>query len=286
MQLDHLVGEAQRRVRARPARLPSWSRSRRAISARPARSPSCSRGSASLPAEERPRAGSRINEAKAGDRGQRWPRAATRSRRRRGWKPAWRRMRWTSRCRGAAAGPGGIHPIIRTWQRIEDDLRLDRLRRRRRPGDRDRLVQLHRAQPAREPSRALDARHVLRRGRAAAAHAHQPDAGALCAPAPAADQGDRAGPHLSRRQRCDPFADVPPGRRACGSTSDISFADLKGVYTDFLRQFFETDELQVRFRPSFFPFTEPSAEIDMAFAAGRSRDAGWRSPAPDRCIPT
>src|SRR5258706_1515435 len=49
---------------------------------------------------------------------------------------------------------------------------------------------------------------------------------------------------------------------------NVSFADLKGVYTDFLRRFFETDELQVRFRPSFFPFTEPSAEIDMAFASG------------------
>jgi phenylalanyl-tRNA synthetase alpha chain len=46
---------------------------------------------------------------------------------------------------------------------------------------------------------------------------------------------------------------------------DISFADLKGVYTDFLRRFFDTDELEVRFRPSFFPFTEPSAEIDMRF---------------------
>ena len=45
----------------------------------------------------------------------------------------------------------------------------------------------------------------------------------------------------------------------------ISFADLKGVYTDFLRQFFEQDDLAVRFRPSFFPFTEPSAEIDMRF---------------------
>ena len=43
----------------------------------------------------------------------------------------------------------------------------------------------------------------------------------------------------------------------------ISFADLKGVYTEFLRRFFENDELEVRFRPSFFPFTEPSAEIDM-----------------------
>lgn len=49
---------------------------------------------------------------------------------------------------------------------------------------------------------------------------------------------------------------------------DISFADLKGVYTDFLKRFFETEELQVRFRPSFFPFTEPSAEIDMAFTSG------------------
>ncbi|NYT77998.1 phenylalanine--tRNA ligase subunit alpha [Alcaligenaceae bacterium] len=49
---------------------------------------------------------------------------------------------------------------------------------------------------------------------------------------------------------------------------DISFADLKGVYTDFLRAFFETDDLSVRFRPSFFPFTEPSAEIDMMFTSG------------------
>lgn len=48
----------------------------------------------------------------------------------------------------------------------------------------------------------------------------------------------------------------------------ISLADLKGVYTDFLRRFFETDDLAVRFRPSYFPFTEPSAEIDMAFPSG------------------
>jgi phenylalanyl-tRNA synthetase alpha chain len=48
----------------------------------------------------------------------------------------------------------------------------------------------------------------------------------------------------------------------------VSFADLKGVVADFLRKFFETDDLQVRFRPSFFPFTEPSAEIDVAFMSG------------------
>ena len=45
--------------------------------------------------------------------------------------------------------------------------------------------------------------------------------------------------------------------------TDVSFADLKGVFTDFLRQFFEKPDLRVRFRPSFFPFTEPSAEVDM-----------------------
>ena len=49
---------------------------------------------------------------------------------------------------------------------------------------------------------------------------------------------------------------------------NISFADLKGVYLNFVRAFFETDNLQVRFRPSYFPFTEPSAEIDIAFGSG------------------
>ncbi|WP_374348112.1 phenylalanine--tRNA ligase subunit alpha [Chitinimonas sp.] len=43
----------------------------------------------------------------------------------------------------------------------------------------------------------------------------------------------------------------------------VSFADLKATLIDFLRRFFERDDLQVRFRPSFFPFTEPSAEVDV-----------------------
>jgi phenylalanyl-tRNA synthetase alpha chain len=49
---------------------------------------------------------------------------------------------------------------------------------------------------------------------------------------------------------------------------NVSFKDLKAVFTDFFRSFFETDDLQLRFRPSFFPFTEPSAEVDIAFATG------------------
>ena len=44
---------------------------------------------------------------------------------------------------------------------------------------------------------------------------------------------------------------------------NCSFADLKGIITEFLRVFFERDDLKVRFRPSYFPFTEPSAEVDV-----------------------
>jgi phenylalanyl-tRNA synthetase alpha chain len=48
----------------------------------------------------------------------------------------------------------------------------------------------------------------------------------------------------------------------------VSFADLKGVIADFLQNYFETEDMQVRFRPSFFPFTEPSAEMDMSWKGG------------------
>jgi phenylalanyl-tRNA synthetase alpha chain len=49
---------------------------------------------------------------------------------------------------------------------------------------------------------------------------------------------------------------------------NVSFKDLKFVFTDFCRTFFESDDLVLRFRPSFFPFTEPSAEIDIQFSRG------------------
>ena len=44
---------------------------------------------------------------------------------------------------------------------------------------------------------------------------------------------------------------------------NVSFADLKGTLVEFMRHFFEVDDLQLRFRPSYFPFTEPSAEVDI-----------------------
>ncbi|MCP3686884.1 MAG: phenylalanine--tRNA ligase subunit alpha [Gammaproteobacteria bacterium] len=44
---------------------------------------------------------------------------------------------------------------------------------------------------------------------------------------------------------------------------NVSFSDLKGTLQEFLRQFFEQDDLKTRFRPSYFPFTEPSMEVDI-----------------------
>ena len=54
----------------------------------------------------------------------------------------------------------------------------------------------------------------------------------------------------------------------------VTFADLKAVFTEFIRHFFERDDLQVRFRPSFFPFTEPSAEIDIMGENGKWLEVG------------
>jgi phenylalanyl-tRNA synthetase alpha chain len=60
----------------------------------------------------------------------------------------------------------------------------------------------------------------------------------------------------------------------------VSFADLKGLIAEFLKTFFEAD-LAVRFRPSYFPFTEPSAEVDVQCVSCRGQgcrvcsQTGW-----------
>ena len=94
--------------------------------------------------------------------------------------------------------------------------------------------------------------------------------------------------HAEQHRGCDPMPEIrviAPGRtyrvdsdathspmfHQCEGLwigENVSFKDLKVVFTDFFRNFFETDDLQLRFRPSFFPFTEPSAEVDIAFSSG------------------
>ncbi len=55
----------------------------------------------------------------------------------------------------------------------------------------------------------------------------------------------------------------------------VSFADLKSVLSDFLRVFFERDDLEVRFRPSYFPFTEPSVEVDIEWGRNKDGSVKW-----------
>jgi phenylalanyl-tRNA synthetase alpha chain len=54
----------------------------------------------------------------------------------------------------------------------------------------------------------------------------------------------------------------------------VSMSDLKGVLQEFVNAFFETD-MGMRFRPSYFPFTEPSAEVDIAWDKGDGSEPGW-----------
>jgi len=55
---------------------------------------------------------------------------------------------------------------------------------------------------------------------------------------------------------------------------DVSFADLKGLLSEFVNAFFE-DDLEVRLRPSYFPFTEPSAEVDVRWRDSDGRPGHW-----------
>jgi phenylalanyl-tRNA synthetase alpha chain len=166
------------------------------------------------------------------------------------------------------AGTGGVHPVIRTWQRIEEIWRSIGFEVADGPEietDWYNFTALN--NPENHPARSMQDTFYV-------------------------DLKDKDGlPLLLRthtspmqvryaRMHKPPIKVIAPGRtyrvdsdathspmfhqvEGLWIDEDISFADLKGVYTDFLRRFFEDDHLEVRFRPSFFPFTEPSAEIDM-----------------------
>ena len=55
----------------------------------------------------------------------------------------------------------------------------------------------------------------------------------------------------------------------------VSLADLKSTLVRFLQTFFEDENLPIRFRPSYFPFTEPSAEVDVAMVDSKSGEMKW-----------
>lgn len=168
---------------------------------------------------------------------------------------------------------GGIHPVIRSWQRIEEIFRsigFDVADGPEIENDWTNFTALN--NPENHPARSMQDTFYV-------------------------DMQDEQGlPLLLRthtspmqvryaRMHQPPIKVIAPGRtyrvdsdathspmfhqvEGLWIAEDISFADLKGVYTHFLRAFFESDDLSVRFRPSFFPFTEPSAEVDMMFTSG------------------
>ena len=170
------------------------------------------KGLGKLPAEERREAGaastppsSRSRQALEARRAALAQTAARRAARRAGAR------RHAARARPR---PRRLHPVIRTWQRIEEIWRSIGFEVADGPEIETDWYNFTALNSRKTTRRArCRTRSMSTDGGLPAAHAYQPDAGALCAHAQAADQGDRAGPHLPRRFRRDPFADVPPGRR-------------------------------------------------------------------------
>lgn len=223
------------------------------------------KGLGRVPADQRPAAGSRINGAK-----QRVEEAL--ERRRADLLQAALHARLSEEAidvtlPGRQRGQGGIHPVMRTWQRIEQifaSIGFDIADGPEIESDWFNFTALN--QPENHPARSMHDTFYVEGGLLLRTH---------------------TSPMQVRyaRQHRPPLRVIAPGRtfrvdsdathspmfhqvEGLWIDENVSFADLKGVYTDFLRSFFETDELRVRFRPSFFPFTEPSAEIDMAFDSG------------------
>jgi len=169
---------------------------------------------------------------------------------------------------GRGLGIGGLHPITRTLERIEALFRSMGFEVADGPEietDYYNFTALN--QPENHPARSMhdtfylaDGRHLLRTHASPIQirymESHRPPL-KIIAP--------------GRVYRVDSDATHSPMfHQVEGLWVDecITFADLKGVLIEFLRKFFERGDLRVRFRPSFFPFTEPSAEIDMSFGDG------------------
>ena len=181
---------------------------------------------------------------------------------------------------GRGKGQGGIHPVIRTWQRVEEifgSIGFDVADGPEIEADWFNFTALN--NPPNHPARSMqDTFYVDMNGTDGLPlllRTHTSPMQVRYARMHASDVTTKGKPIKviapGRTYRVDSDATHSPMFHQVEGLwidENISFADLKGVYTDFLRRFFESDDLQVRFRPSYFPFTEPSAEIDMKFESG------------------
>lgn len=162
---------------------------------------------------------------------------------------------------GRGEGVGGLHPVTRTMERIETFFKRVGYGVETGPEIEDDYHNFEALNiPSHHPARAMhdtfyiDPKTVLR------THTSPVQVRTM----------EKQGPPIriicpGRVYRCDSdLTHTPMFHQVEGLVvdRDISFADLKGVIDQFLKAFFEAD-LPVRFRPSYFPFTEPSAEVDI-----------------------
>lgn len=223
------------------------------------------KGLGKLTAEERPAAGARINQVKQGIEAALQQRRDTLQQNKLAQKLAAEALDVSLPGRGM--GSGGLHPVTRALERIEQLFHSLGFATASGPEiERDFYNFTALNIPENHPARAMhdtfyiDPQHVLRTHTSPVQirymEDHQP-------PLKIISPG--------RVYRYDSDATHSPMfHQVEGLWVDeqISFANLKGVVQDFLQRFFERDDLQVRFRPSFFPFTEPSAEMDMSWNGG------------------
>ena len=157
---------------------------------------------------------------------------------------------------------GGLHPITRTLQRVEQFFRQAGFDVVEGPEVEDDYHNFEALNiPAHHPARAMHDTFYFADGRVLRTHT---------SPVQIRVMEGREPPLRiiapGRVYRCDSDQTHSPMFHQIEGlmvAEGISFADLKGVLNDFLRSFFEQSDLQVRFRPSYFPFTEPSAEVDI-----------------------
>jgi phenylalanyl-tRNA synthetase alpha chain len=183
---------------------------------------------------------------------------------------------------GRSAGVGGLHPVSRTLERIEAIFRTMGFDVAEGPEiETDWMSFTALNNPENHPARSMQDTFYVdiqdAQGRPYNLRPHTSPMQVRYARAHAAKYaGIEPMPEIrviapGRTYRVDNDATHTPMFHQCEGLwmgENISFKDLKAVFSDFLRQFFETTDLQVRFRPSFFPFTEPSAEVDIAFGSG------------------
>lgn len=212
-----------------------------------------------MPAEERPKVGAMVNEAKEQVQTALNARKSAMEAAALNAKLAAERVDVTLPGRGQASG--GLHPVTRTMERIEEFFSRIGYAVAEGPEVEDDYHNFEALNiPGHHPARAMhdtfyfNANTLLRTHtspvQVRTMESQEPPIRIVCP---------------GRVYRCDSdLTHSPMFHQVEGLLVDreVSFADLKGTIAEFLQVFFEKD-LKVRFRPSFFPFTEPSAEVDI-----------------------